>query len=92
MPKISKSPSNTVTSAEVQKNFGYWQDQALRQPVRVTRNGRPKIVLLAVEEYERLKRRDRQALRIEELGDDIVDAIARTQPPAEAMGFDDEIE
>lgn len=92
MLKTSKPDADTVTSAEVQKNFGYWQDQALRKPVRVTRNGHPKIVLLAVEEYERLKRRDQQALRVEDLDNDIVDAIARTQPPKETARFDDEVE
>jgi|ERR1700689_2740540 PHD/YefM family antitoxin component YafN of YafNO toxin-antitoxin module len=92
MAKHSPRSPHTATSAEVQKNFGYWQDQAIRQPVQVTRNGRPKIVLLAVEEYERLKRRDRQALRIEELDDEIIEAIAHVKPPAEADQFDDEVD
>lgn len=34
---------------------------ALGQPVVVTRNGRPRNVLLSVEEYERLKKHDQQA-------------------------------
>jgi hypothetical protein len=39
---------------------------ALVQPVAVTRNGRERTVLISVEEYHRLKRRDRQVLGLED--------------------------
>lgn len=81
----------TATAAEIQRNFGHWQDKALQQPVRVTRNGRPKVVILSVEEYQRLRRRDRQALRIEELSRDELAAIATAEPPAEAVEYDGEV-
>ena len=42
-----------VPAAEVQRNFGIYQDMALVEPVFVTRNGREKTVLLSVEEYRR---------------------------------------
>jgi hypothetical protein len=32
----------------------------LRQPVVVTRNGRPRNILVSIDKYERLKTRDRQ--------------------------------
>jgi hypothetical protein len=47
--------------------------------------------MLSVEEYERLRRRDRQAMRVEDLPDELVDAIAAAEPPAEARRFDDEL-
>ena len=56
----------TVSSVEFQRNFGRYQDVALTEPVAVTRNGRDRLVLLSVDEYHRLKQRDRQVLRLED--------------------------
>jgi prevent-host-death family protein len=52
-----------VTSAEFQRNFGLYQDKALAEPVVITKNGRERLVLVSVEEYRRLKRRDRAPWR-----------------------------
>ena len=41
-----------VTSAEVVRNFGTWQDKVVRTPVVVTNHGRPRCVLLSTELYE----------------------------------------
>ena len=51
-----------VTSTEFGKEVGRYQDAALTQPVIVTRNGRDRTVMISAEEYQRLKRRDRQVL------------------------------
>jgi prevent-host-death family protein len=64
-----------VTSVEFQKNFGRYQDAAMTGPVTVTRNGRERVVMISVEEYRRLKRRDRQVLGIEEFTDADIAAI-----------------
>jgi prevent-host-death family protein len=66
----------TVSAAEFQRHFGRYQDEALKQPVSITRNGRDRLVVLAVEEYQRLKRRDRQVFKTEELSDAGLKAIA----------------
>jgi len=50
----------TTTAAEFVRQFAHFSDLALSQPVIVTRNGRPRSVLLSFEEYERLRCRDRQ--------------------------------
>lgn len=50
-----------ATAAELVRQFARYSDLALAQPVVVTRNGRPRNVLISVEEYERLSRRDGQA-------------------------------
>jgi hypothetical protein len=34
--------TSTVTAATVSKNFGTYQDAAVREPVIITRNGRPR--------------------------------------------------
>ena len=81
-----------VSSTEFQKKIGLYQDLALTEPLTVTRNGRDKIVLLSAGEYDRLMRRDRQVLRVEELSAEDLEAIARAAPPAEAASFDHEIE
>ncbi len=65
----------TVPAAEFQRNFGRYQDEALKQPLAVTRNGRGKLVVLAAEEYERLKKRDRAVFKTEELSDLEIKAI-----------------
>lgn len=80
-----------ITSREFQRNFGRCQDDALREPLAITRNGRDRLVILSVDEYERLKRRDRQALAVEDLSDEEIEAIARTEPPAEAAQYDHEL-
>jgi prevent-host-death family protein len=49
-----------ISSAEFQRQFGALSDKALTEPLTITRNGRDALVLLSVEEYERLKRRDRR--------------------------------
>ncbi len=68
-----------VTAAEFQRHFGRYQDEALKQPVSITRNGRERLVVLAVEEYQRLKRRDREVLLVGELSDADLAAIATTE-------------
>ena len=80
-----------VTSREFRRNFDRFQDEALRSPLSITRNGRDRLVLLSVDEYERLKQRDRQALAVEELSDAEIEAIRTAEPPAEAARYDDEL-
>ena len=53
-----------VTSAEFQKAFGRYCEEALREPVTITHHGRESLVLLSAGEYRRLKERDREALHV----------------------------
>ena len=79
-----------VTSREFQRNFGRFQDEALKAPLSITRNGRERLVLLSIEEYTRLKRRDRRAITVENLSDAEIEAIQRAEPPPEAAQYDHE--
>ena len=79
-----------VTATEFQKKIGLYQDLALSEPLTVTRNGRDKIVVLSAEEYGRLKRRNREVLRVEDLSMEDLEAIAAAKPPAEAATYDRE--
>ncbi len=79
-----------VASAEFQKNIGRYQDLALTEPVMVTRNGRERTVLISIEEYERLKRRDRRVMGLEDFSEEDLRAIENAEIPAEAYRYNDE--
>ncbi len=81
-----------VSAAEFQRNIGRYQDLALTQGVAVTRNGRERTVMISTEEYHRLKRRDRQVLRLEDFTDEMIEAIAKAEPSPEAEAFNHEVE
>ncbi|MDQ0467950.1 type II toxin-antitoxin system Phd/YefM family antitoxin [Labrys wisconsinensis] len=80
-----------VSSAEFQKNIGKWQDAALKEPVIITRNGRDRFALVDVEEYERLKLRDRKALLVTELSEEEINLILTAPLPEEAHRYNDEV-
>jgi len=71
--------TSTVTAAAVSKNFGAYQDAAVREPVIITKNGRPRTVLLAYEDYVRLAKRDRRVELTSVLSDDELAAVEVSQ-------------
>jgi prevent-host-death family protein len=81
-----------VSSADFLKNYGQLTDKALSEPVTITRNGRDRLVVLSVDEYARLKRRDRRVLGIEEFTEDDIAAIERSEVPAEHRHLDVELD
>lgn len=80
-----------ISTADFIKNFGALADQALAEPVRITRHGRDRLVVISAAEYDRLKRRDRKVFQSEDLPDEVLELIAKAEVPAEAAGFDDEL-
>ena len=80
-----------VSAAEFQRNIGRYQDVALTEPVAVTRNGRERTVLISAEEYESLKRRDRQVLRPEDFTEEDLAALEMTRAPDSTKVFDPEL-
>jgi PHD/YefM family antitoxin component YafN of YafNO toxin-antitoxin module len=72
-----------ISSAEFLKNYETLSDKALAEPVTITRDGRDRFVLLSVEEYERLKRRDRRVRRVEDFTAEEIEAIANAEVPPE---------
>jgi prevent-host-death family protein len=69
----------TVTAAAVSKNFGAYQDAAVRDPVIITKNGRPRTVLLAYEDFVRLSKRDRRVELTAELSADEIAAVEASE-------------
>jgi PHD/YefM family antitoxin component YafN of YafNO toxin-antitoxin module len=80
-----------VSAAEFQRNIGRYQDIALTQPVVVARNGRERTVMISVEEYHRLKRRDRRVMGLEDFTDEDIAALEKTRAPEAAKAFDSEL-
>jgi PHD/YefM family antitoxin component YafN of YafNO toxin-antitoxin module len=58
----------------------------------VTRNGRELVVLISADEFKRLKRRDREELRVNDLTAEDAAAIAAAEVPGEYAHLDAELE
>jgi prevent-host-death family protein len=80
-----------VSLTELRKQFSALSDKALTEPLTITRNGRDRLVLLSVGEYERLKRRDRRVVRLEDFTDEEMAHIAKAGVPAEHAHLDAEL-
>lgn len=65
----------TVTSKEAHRNWKLVTDKALRAPVVITAHGRPRHVLMAYEDYERLRLQTRRAYRTDDLPADLAGEI-----------------
>ncbi len=81
-----------ISTADFIKNFGALADRALSEPVRITKHGRDRLVMLSATEYDRLKRRDRRVVRLEDLTDEELELIAQAEVPAEYAYLDAELE
>jgi prevent-host-death family protein len=73
-----------VTASEFQQAFGALSDKARHEPVIITKHGRDSLVVMSVEEWERLKRRDRTVGRTTELPEEWVEAVREAKVPASA--------
>ncbi|TIS89828.1 type II toxin-antitoxin system Phd/YefM family antitoxin [Mesorhizobium sp.] len=71
--------TTTVTAAAVSKNFGAYQDAAVRDPVIITKNGRPRTVLLAYEDFVQLSKRDRRVGLTAALSADEIAAVEASE-------------
>ena len=65
----------TLSASEFQDRVGEALDRSLSQPVLITKHGRPRNVVLSYDEYERLRARDRRAVRAEDLTDEDIAAL-----------------
>jgi prevent-host-death family protein len=68
-----------VTATEFARNFGRYREEAQREPVAITSHGRTSGYFVSPHEYaelERLRAYERRVYRIEELPENIVQAIS----------------
>ena len=80
-----------VTSSEFQQAFGLLSDKARREPVVITKHGRDSLVVMPVEEWERLKRRDRLVGLTSEISEEWVDAVRGAQVSAKFAHLDTDL-
>ncbi len=81
-----------VSTAEFIKNYGTLADKALTEPLTITKNGRDRFVLVEAGEFERLKRRDRKVVRLEDFTPAEMDLIANAPLPEGLAHLDAELE
>ena len=77
-----------VTASEFQQAFGMLSDKARRQQVVITKHGRDSLVVIPVEEWERLKRRDRHVGLTVDLPAEWLEAVRDAKVPEEFAHLD----
>jgi prevent-host-death family protein len=78
-----------VSASEFQQSFGTLSDKARREPVVITKHGRDSLVIMAAEEWERLKRRDRRVGLTSELSEEWIEAVREAKVPDEFSHLDE---
>lgn len=65
------------TTADLNKHVGEVTDAARRGPVYITHHRKPRFVLMAIEDYEKLRGRDdhRKAFTIDTMPEDIAEGL-----------------
>ncbi|MBI1866912.1 MAG: type II toxin-antitoxin system Phd/YefM family antitoxin [Methylocystis sp.] len=84
-------PAMRVTASQFQQAFGALSDKARREPVVVTKHGNDSLVVMAAEEWERLKRRERRAGLAAELPEEWAEAVRHAEVPAQFAYLDAEL-
>jgi PHD/YefM family antitoxin component YafN of YafNO toxin-antitoxin module len=77
---MNSKPLLAVSAKEASSRFGFYTDEAMLRPVGIQRHGTTRVVMISLDEYERLKRRDRQVIRTEDLDEHTIEAILSAEP------------
>ena len=56
---------NKFPSTEIKDKWGSISEAALREPITITKRGRPSLVVMSVQDYEGLKQDHLETLRLE---------------------------
>jgi len=80
-----------VTASQFQQAFGMLSDKARHQPVVITKHGHDSLVVIPVDEWERLKRRDRHVGLSEDLAPEWVEAVRDAAVPEAFAHLDAEL-
>jgi prevent-host-death family protein len=65
----------SVTASEMQKNFGRWHDEAIKEPVQITKHGRETAYLVSAETFNRLWANYRRVVKSSELSEAEIEMI-----------------
>jgi prevent-host-death family protein len=68
-----------VTASEFQQAFGALSDKARHDPVIITKHGRDSLVVMAAEEWQRLRRRARKVGLASELPEEWIEAVRQAK-------------
>jgi prevent-host-death family protein len=79
-----------VTSGEFTREFGRYRALAQREAVVVTHHGRDDVVLMAADDYARLRRYEQRAFHVTQLPKNVLDELGTVAIPEAASKFDDE--
>jgi len=79
-----------VTSSEFQQAFGLISDKARHEPVVTTKHGRDSLVVMLVEEWDPLKRRDRRVGVAGDLPEEWIEAVRSARVSADFADLDAE--
>ena len=81
-------PMLRFSSFDLQRNVARIQEAAMREPVTVSYHGRDRLVMMSVDEFERLKRRDKMVISMEELPEEFIAALQEPYYNAEQAALD----
>lgn len=76
-----------VSAKEIAGKLGFYTDEAMLRPVGIQKHGVTRVVMLSLREYERLKRRDREVIRTEDLDEETIEALKNVEIPAESVAL-----
>ncbi|WP_372426632.1 type II toxin-antitoxin system Phd/YefM family antitoxin [Salinarimonas chemoclinalis] len=75
--------SQRVAAADLQKNFGYWRDKAMSEPVQITEDDRETAYLVSAETFRELWACYRRSMSVSELSDAELAMILAADVPDE---------
>lgn len=55
MAIVDRNSMKTLSAREAKNRFGYLIDTARQEPVSIEKHGRPVVVVVSIEDYERLQ-------------------------------------
>lgn len=76
------------SSFDLQRNVARVQEAALKEPVAVSYHGRDRLVIMPIDEFERLKRRDKVVISMEEMPEEFIAAMREPYFDAEQAALD----
>ena len=80
----------TIKPGEFAKDFGFFLEAAERSPVLIDAGSGNPLVVITLDEYHRLEDLDRKVFSVDELPDDVMQAIRDAEAPAEADQYNHE--
>jgi len=77
----------TISATDFQRRVGFYTDKAMQEPVIIASHGRDRLVLLSVEDYNRLKMLDeREVVRCEEIPEGLIQELEGAVEEAKISG------